>query len=128
MSARVFISYRREDAAGHVGRLYDALAARLGADAVFMDIDHIAPGQNFADVLHRAVSTCQVVLVVIGPRWLAAADPDGGRRLDGPADFVRLEVAEALRGTTRVIPVLVHGARMPEAAELPAELAPLGVA
>lgn len=127
MSAGVFISYRREDAAGHVGRLYDALVAHLGRGAVFMDIDHIEPGQDFTDVLHRAVSACQVVLVVIGPRWLAAEDANGHRRLDDPSDFVRLEVAEALQRSTRVIPVLVHGARMPDASALPEPLKPLAL-
>jgi hypothetical protein len=125
VSAGVFISYRREETAGHVGRLYDALSASLGADRVFMDIDHVEPGEDFVDVLNRAVAGCRVLLVVIGPRWLTVPGPQGTRRLDDPNDFVRLEVAAGLSRSVRVIPILVHGATMPSPSELPPELAGL---
>ncbi len=69
-AGRVFISYRREESSGLAGRLYDRLAARFGDDQVFMDVDTIALGVDFADVITQAVSNCEVLLAVIGPRWL----------------------------------------------------------
>jgi hypothetical protein len=121
---RVFICYRREDAGYPAGWLFDQLTARLGADRVFKDVDSIEPGDDFADVITEAVSSCAVLLAVIGPRWLAAAGPDE-RRLDDAGDFVRLEIEAALARGVRVIPVLVDGARMPRPDQLPASLAPL---
>src|SRR3954452_22224139 len=94
----VFISYRRDDASGATGRLYDALLhdVRLPPDAVFMDVDGIKPGIDFLTAIERVLDRADVVLAVIGPEWLTARDGRGGRRLDDPADYVRLEVARAL--------------------------------
>lgn len=118
----VFISYRRDDSGGHVGRLYDALSARLGRQRIFFDIDHIAPGQDFVQVLESSLSRSAVMLVVIGKRW-AGSGKIGARRIDHPGDFVRLEVATGLRRPElRVIPVLIQGAKMPGAGSLPDEL------
>jgi TIR domain len=105
-AGRVFISYRREESSGLAGRLYDRLAARFGDDQVFMDVDTIDLGVDFADVITQAVSTCEVLLAIIGPRWLTATDDDGQRRLDDPDDTVRLEIAAALERDIRVIPIL----------------------
>ena len=124
-AGRVFISYRRQETSGLAGRLYDRLAARFGDDQVFMDVDTIALGVDFADVITQAVSTCEVLLAVIGPRWLTATDEDGQRRLDDPDDIVRLEIAAALERGIRVIPILVEGAAMPRRRQLPDELAKL---
>jgi hypothetical protein len=120
----VFISYRRDDTAGYAGRLYDALSAHFGRDLVFIDVDSIRAGQNFVDVIDRWIASSSVVMVLIGKAWLNSAGPHG-RRLDDPHDFVRLEVASALRQKIPVIPVLVGGAKMPSADDLPAPLAPL---
>ena len=122
---RVFISYRRQESSGLAGRLYDRLAARFGDDQVFMDVDTIALGVDFAEVITQAVSTCEVLLAVIGPRWLTATDEDGRRRLDDPDDLVRLEIAAALERDIRVIPILVEGAVMPRRQQLPEALAGL---
>ena len=121
---RVFISYRREDAGYPAGWLFDQLAARLGADRVFKDVDSIEPGDDFAEMITAAVASCTVLLAVIGDRWLTAAGQDG-RRLDDPGDFVRLEIEAALARGVRVVPVLVGGARMPRPDQLPASLAAL---
>jgi len=119
-SATLFISYRRDDSAGHVGRLYDALSARYGPSHIFVDIDHIDPGEDFVKALDTAISKCGVLLVVIGKQW---ADPNGlGQRLRDPNDFVRLEVAAGLQRDVQVIPVLVQGVSMPSAAQLPPDL------
>ena len=121
----VFISYRRDDTAGYAGRLYDALTAHFGKEHVFIDIDSIGAGQNFADVIERQIASCSVVIVLIGKAWLTSTDEHRARRLDNPHDFVRLEVASALRRKLPVIPVLVGGAKMPHPEDLPAPLAPL---
>ena len=124
-SGGVFISYRRHEASHLAGRLYDRLAARFGDNQVFMDVDTIALGVDFAKVITQAVSTCEILLAVIGPGWLTAADEDGRRRLDDPDDLVRLEIAAALERDIRVIPILVEGAQMPRRQELPDDLASL---
>lgn len=121
----IILNYRREDTSAHAGRLYDDLADRFGGDHVFMDIDAIEPGVDFAEVIERAVGSATVFLSVIGPGWLSAVDAKGARRLDKPDDFVRMEIEAALRPEVRVVPVLVHNAAMPTAEELPPSLAPL---
>jgi tetratricopeptide (TPR) repeat protein len=122
---RIFISYRRDDAAGEAGRLADHLLRRFGADRVFLDIETIDPGTDFRTVLERALAETVAVLVVIGRRWGDIADAGGRRRLDDPADFVRQEVERALGRGVPVVPVLVQGAALPRAEQLPASLAPL---
>ena len=121
----IFISYRRDDSEGQAGRLLKDLAGHFGQDAVFMDVAGIAPGRDFRRVIDEHVATCGVLLAVIGKAWITAQDASGRRRLDDPADFVRLETASALKRDIPVIPVLVHGAGMPEAGQLPPDLADL---
>lgn len=119
----IFISYRRDDSAGHAGRIHDRLADHYGHERVFRDVEDIGAGEDFIDVLEDAVGKCDVLVVVIGPNWLTVTDEAGRRRLDDPDDVLRLEVASALkRADIRVIPVLVNGATMPKAAELPEEI------
>jgi hypothetical protein len=115
----IFLSYRRQDASGWAGRLYEHLAREWGPDHVFMDIDAIAPGEDFRVAISRTLETCQVVLVVIGPNWLTARSATGTRRLDDDGDTHREEVAAALASDVRVIPVLVGGADMPRKDDLP---------
>jgi HEAT repeat protein len=121
---RVLLSYRRDDSASVCGRLYDRLVARWGADHVFRDIDSIAPGEAFAARIAESIGSCDAVVVLIGRDWLGARG-DGTRRIDDPADFVRIEVAQALAQGKRVIPVLHDGARVPGPAALPAAIAAL---
>jgi len=118
----IFISYRREDSAAYAGRLYDRLAAHFGADQVFMDVDDIPPGADFASHIDAKVGSCDAMVVVIGKDWLTARNAAGQLRLSDPKDFVGLEVALALQRSVLVIPVLVGGARMPKAEELRADL------
>jgi hypothetical protein len=119
----IFISYRRSDTAGYVGRLYPDLVRAFGRDQVFMDIDTLTPGRDFTTALDHAVTTCDVLIALIGPAWLHARDENGNRRLDDPEDWVRQEIAKGLeREDILVIPVLVGDARMPRPAELPDEL------
>jgi hypothetical protein len=121
----VVLNYRREDTAGHAGRLYDALARRFGEECVFMDIDAIEPGADFTQVIETAVGSCHAFVALIGRRWLTVTDVTGRRRIDNPEDFVRLELEAALQRSIRVIPVLVQDADMPSSDELPSSLTPL---
>jgi hypothetical protein len=121
-TVRVFLSYRRDDAGGYAGRLTDALLQRLGPKSVFQDVTAISPGQDYAVAIDRALADSDAALVVIGPGWLTAATPQGTRRLLDADDYVHLELARALGRDIRVIPVLVGGARLPQAADLPDDL------
>jgi Protein of unknown function (DUF1579)/TIR domain/PEGA domain len=122
---KLFINYRREDAAPYAGRLYDRLAAHYGEHQVFIDIDQVDPGEDFVEVINRKVASCEIAIVAIGPNWLGATDAAGKRRLDDSEDFVRMEIVAALERKIRVVPVLVGGARMPRKQDLPEALAPL---
>lgn len=119
--ANIFISYRREDSAGYAGRLCDRLNAALGSDRVFMDVEDIQPGQDFTAAIDEKIAGCDIVLAVIGPQWL----PSLRKRLGHGEDFVHEEISAALRRGITVVPVLVGGASMPAAHELPESLAPL---
>ena len=125
MGRNIFISYRRADSEGLAGRIYDRLVEHFGEDRVFLDVTNISVGEDFVDALGQAISSCEVVLVIIGPQWANITDEMGRKRLEDPHDFVRLEVLSALERNVRVVPVLVHGAEMPSAEDLPPELEPL---
>ncbi len=118
----IFVSYRRDDAAYPAGWLADRLAGRFGAGRVFKDVVSILPGDDFVEDIRTALRSCAVLLAVIGVRWLAVTGEEGRRRIDDPQDFVRFEIEAALARNVPVIPVLVDGARMPGAADLPARL------
>jgi hypothetical protein len=122
MSGPIFISYRRDDAPHLAGRLYDRLAARFPKDRIFIDVDNLDPGVDFVEAIERTVGACDVLIAVIGRRWLISSEAEGSRRLDYPDDFVRLEVATALKRNIRVIPVLVDDASMPGASDVPDDL------
>jgi hypothetical protein len=121
---KIFINYRRNDTAAHAVGIGQYLAREFGSRRVFIDIDMRA-GQRFPQVLDKRLSRCKVMLVLIGPNWLDARDDDGSRRLDNPADWVRLEIARALARKITVIPVLVAGALLPKRSELPEPLRPM---
>ena len=117
--AGIFISYRRDDSAGHTGRIFDRLSDHFGAESIFMDVDTIRPGRDFVEAVQQAVGSCDRLVAVIGKEWLSISDTGGSRRLYDPNDLVRLEVATALERGIRVVPVLVQGSRMPGAVDLP---------
>src|SRR5512134_3673778 len=122
---RIFLSYRRADTAGYAGRLAEALRSRFGRDSVFQDVEAIRPGSDFVHEIDGAIARCHVLVVLIGDTWLTERSASGGRRLEDPEDFVRLEIATALRRGMGVLPVLVEGAKMPPEGDLPADLRPL---
>ena len=88
--AGIFINYRRDDAPGVAGRLFDYLATRFSKDDLFMDVDAMKPGIDFSKQLDTQVAQCRVLLAVIGPHWLDAKDKAGARRLDSDKDYVRI--------------------------------------
>ncbi|MFZ1103545.1 MAG: toll/interleukin-1 receptor domain-containing protein, partial [Hyphomicrobiaceae bacterium] len=125
MAGGIFINYRRQDSRPWAGRLHDRLDANL-PNELFMDVNTIAPGDDFIAAIHRALEKCDVLLAVIGPGWLNIQnDSRTGRRIDSPGDFVRLELEEALSRDLFIVPVLVDDAKMPAEEELPDSLKPL---
>ena len=124
MPSSVFLSYRRTDTAGYARSLYDRLNARF-PDQVFMDWSGIEGGANYVKSIQEAVSSCRVLVALIGDDWVRTAGPDGRRRLDDPVDLVRREIAGALSRDALVVPVLLGGAAMPDPADLPPDLVTL---
>ncbi|MEM1293332.1 MAG: SUMF1/EgtB/PvdO family nonheme iron enzyme [Cyanobacteria bacterium P01_H01_bin.162] len=120
---KIFISYRRSDSEDVAGRIYDRLLNHFGKGNVFKDVDDIPFGVDFRDYLNASLDQCQIVLAVIGKTWLTATDDSGRRRLDNPADWVRLELEESLRRRdVLVVPLLVRRASLPRVDELPEPL------
>jgi hypothetical protein len=115
--ANVFVSYRREDSAPYAGRICDRLGDELGAEHVFIDVQDIAPGMDFVQTIENTVGKCDVLIAVIGPRWVEVL-----KSRDDEQDFVEHEIAAALQRGITVIPVLVGGAVMPAERDLPPRL------
>jgi hypothetical protein len=127
---QIFISYRRDDTEKEVERLLKRL--KRTQNQIFHDTSIIQVADRFPKKLEKALSEAKVVVVVIGKNWLNVKDSMGYRRLDDPNDFVRREVAYAIRRLVNkrdcffdIIPVLMPGAKMPRAADLPKELKPI---
>ena len=118
----IFISYRRGDSEGQARALSNELTNYVGEGGVFMDVDSVALGRDFRQSLHESLESCDAVLALIGPNWLESRDAAGKRRLDDPADFVRQEIATALKRNIPVTPVLLQGASMPPEERLPDDL------
>jgi hypothetical protein len=118
----VFISYRRGDSEGQARALSIELGELIGKDSVFMDVDSIALGRDFRQVLQESLQACDIMLALIGPNWLEAKDAAGKRRLDSPGDFVRQEISSALKRNIAVTPVLLQDASMPTPDQLPDDL------
>jgi len=121
----IFISYRRAKNAAHAGWLGETLSEHFGSHKVFRDIDSIEPGLDFVEAIERALGSSGVLIAIIGESWLTMKDATGRPQLQNPDDYVRLEIATALKHNVRIIPVLVQEATMPRADELPEDLAAL---
>lgn len=124
MIRRIFINYRHDDAPGTAGRICDHLKDTFGPDSLFID-EAIPKGENFEKCLNAQLDAAFVFLAIIGRKWLHVRDKQGHRRLDTDDDWVRVEIATALGRQIKVIPVLIDGAVMPHASDLPDNLRPL---
>ena len=122
---QIFISYRRDDTEGQALHLSQGLRVRFGHERVYMDVTDLHAGADYRSAIERATNDCDVFLAVIGNDWLTCKNPGGTRRLDDAEDLVRLEVAAALRLKKLVVPVLVENASMPQAKDLPSDIAAL---
>jgi hypothetical protein len=119
---KIYASYRRADSAALTGRISDHLASHFGPQSIFKDVDSIPIGADFRRTLQQEIEQCNVVLAVIGPSWTSITDEEGSRRLDNPDDFVRIELEAALQRGIPIVPVLVDGASIPSARDLPESL------
>jgi formylglycine-generating enzyme required for sulfatase activity len=119
---RIFISYRRTNSSNHAGRLFSELCNHFDEKQIFFDVEKINPGEDFVQVLEAALSSCGVLIALIDESWPTIEDENGRRRLDDPEDYVRIEIATALRRKITVIPVLLGSARMPSPRQLPPNL------
>ena len=124
-SNKIFVSYRRQDASGEAGRLVDDLQDVFGEESVFLDVETLEAGLDFVEAIDQALNSCKVMLAIIGPHWAKIKDTDGNLRLFEEGDFIRIEIAAALKRNIRVIPILVNGASMPSNSDLPEDLQPL---
>ena len=123
--AKIFISYRRDDSQWQTKAIYEALSRHVAnpKEDIFFDLDSMTVGLNFRQQIETTVQKCDMLVAMIGRNWLAAVDPDTGRRrLDDPRDFVRAEIAAALKRNIPVVPVLLDGVAVPEADELPEDI------
>ncbi|MEZ5709382.1 MAG: toll/interleukin-1 receptor domain-containing protein [Blastomonas sp.] len=125
MAEKLFISYRRSDSQDVAARLADRLEMTPGIRSVFLDVDAIAPGETFPARLENALSESDIVLVLIGDKWLGETSADGLSRMQQPGDFVRMEVARALAMGKKVVPVLLNGIAMPDVSLLPGDVGPI---
>lgn len=118
----IFISYRRSDSSGYTGRIYDRLSSFFGSSHVFMDVDTISPGEDFSRMIQSSISSCDIMLAVIGKNW--SGDGPKPAKIFSPTDFVRIEIECAIENHVRIIPILVNGARMPLSSDVPEIIIP----
>jgi hypothetical protein len=123
MPGKIFISYRRDDVPGDARGVRDALAAKYGKSSIFMDIDNLLAGQRFDEELAKALAACDVLVAIIGPRWMGLLKT---KSASGERDYVREEIAQALKRGVVVIPVRVgrdgQMPPLPRSEELPDEI------
>jgi hypothetical protein len=123
LTSAVFFSYRRSAVPDRTGRIHDDLVEAFGAGVVFKDVDNIPLGYDYRVHLAGALATCRVVLVIVGPDWETVTEPGGtSRRLDNPNDYVRMELATALKRQIPIIPVLIDREALPLADALPEDV------
>ncbi len=120
----LFISYRRADSGASAELIHKRLVSWFGRERVFFDVEEIRAGEDWQRRLGERMDRCDAVLAIIGRGWLVDLDA-GTRRLDDADDKVRWEIAQAFALGKRVLPLLVDGASLPDAADLPDSLKPL---
>jgi hypothetical protein len=123
MAGKIFISYRRDDDASAAARVSDGLASRFGKANLFIDVDNLLAGQRFDEELAKALTACDVLIAVIGRRWM---DLLKAKTTSGERDYVREEIAAALQRRIVVVPVRVglegQLLPLPRAEDLPVDI------
>lgn len=126
LEPRLFISYRRINSQPYALLLRHSLEARFGCGRVFLDVADIVPGEPWPERLRRELYESSILLLIVGPDWATVAGEFGGRRIDDPNDWVRLEIAETLARNKPIIPLLVgRDPIRPTQESLPDEIAGL---
>jgi hypothetical protein len=125
VAGTIFINYRRVETLKDAQHLKTLFAKTFGAKRVFLDVSGIDGGSNWLQTLERQVAVSDAMVVLIGTEWANIKDEQGGRRLDDPNDFVRVEISQALLRNLPIVPVLTDGASMPKPAQLPGNVMPL---
>jgi hypothetical protein len=120
MPTKILVSYRRSDSAAITGRIFDRLVSHYGKQSVFMDVDDIPLGVDFREHIRTALLSSDALIVVVGQRWLGGEGASA--RINDETDPVRVEVEAAIKNNIPVIPLLVEGAKMPKASDLPGSL------
>lgn len=116
---RIFISYRRADTSEEAHAIYRFLARKYRKSSVFIDVDTIPKGSDFQTELKAALSRTDILLAMIGQRWLEPSEGGSTPRLFEDGDFVRMEIAEAIKRGIPIVPVVVGGGQRPEASQVP---------
>jgi hypothetical protein len=116
---KIAISYRRSDNPALAGRISDKLADYYGHDKVFRDIENIPYGVDFRKYIQKELDQCDVLIAIVGQHWLGT---DNNLRILDERDYVRIEIENALRRGVPILPLLIDGAKMPEADQLPESL------
>jgi hypothetical protein len=109
---KICISYRRSDSEGITGRIFDRLVSQYGRDSIFRDIDSVPAGTDFREHVRQMLTTTDVLLVIVGPKWTGTRR-GGGARINEETDLVRIEVATGLTNGMVVVPILVGDTKMP---------------
>ena len=118
---KISISYRRANSEAMTGRIFDRLIMHYGKEAIFRDIDDIPAGIDFRQHINEILLKTNVLLAIVGPKWLGAAR-GGSERINEESDPVRVEVETALRRRVPVIPILIGNTKMPSSDQLPPSL------
>ncbi len=118
MAKKIFLSYRRDDSSGCAELLYSRLTGHYGPSTVFRDIHALHPLDRFHEVIQEALAECAILFVVMSNQWTPIANADGVRRITQPDDVVCWEIASAFSAGLPVLPILVGGAKMPQAADV----------
>jgi TIR domain len=122
MPANIFINYRKEDSRWNTEALYNELLKYFARESLFKDFNTIELGEDFVVSIKKALDQCDVLLIVIGKSWLDIKDQRGARRLNDDKDFVRIEIATALKRNIRIIPLLFDNVEMPQPELLPEDM------
>ncbi len=119
---RIFVSYRRADSPCFAERIRDWFMLAYQRENVFMDFDAIPPFVDFEVFIVEQIEKVDVMLVIIGPRWL---DMLNQRMQTDELDYVRMEIRQALQMEKLVAPIVVDGAQTPRADDLPPDIRPM---